>query len=92
MGLRGLRDPLPGRREKRSAPHRACPAWWCRGFVSALRQGLCSRERTQKGRSRQKKPVFVPKGPSDPPPPCIEPQYLESGRGKSSSRTPVGPS
>ncbi len=31
-------------------------------------------------------------GPSDAPPPCIEPQYLDSGRGKSSSRTPVGPS
>jgi len=38
------------------------------------------------------RPVFVPKGPSDPPPPCIEPQYLGSGRGQSSSRTPVGPS
>ncbi len=42
-----------------------------------------ARERTRKGRVWPKKPVFEPQGPSDPPPPGTEPQYLDRGRGKS---------
>ncbi len=47
---------------------RSCSARRCGRVASAVRQGLCSRERTRKGRSRPKKHMVESKGPSDPLP------------------------
>ncbi len=72
------------------ATSRACPAPQRGRVASAVRQGLCSRDRTRKGRSRPKKPMIEPKGPSDPLPPGTQQQSLDSGREKSYSEARIG--